>query len=97
MKWLVTRHPGAREWAQAHGTCWDRCVPHLKAEDVAPGDAVFGTLPAHQAARIIARGACYHHLQLDVPAGWRGRELSAAELERLGARFVRLHVEVQDE
>lgn len=82
---FVTRHPGAIEWAQGRGLQIDRWVPHLNLADVAAGDTVAGTLPIHLAAAVCARGARYLHLRLHVPPGWRGRELSAADLDAAGA------------
>jgi CRISPR-associated protein Csx16 len=85
--WFVSRHPGAVEWARRLGLEVDRWVAHLQAADVAPGDVVAGTLPVQIAAEVCARGARYLHLSLDLPAAARGRELSANELERYGARL----------
>jgi len=41
----------------------------------------------HLAAEICDRGARYLHLTLDLPAAARGRDLSADEMERYGARL----------
>ena len=62
-------------------------VPHLDPSTVAPGDVVMGTLPVHLAAEICDRGARYLHLTLDLPPQARGRDLSADEMERFGARL----------
>lgn len=48
-----------------------------------------GTLPVHMVARLVRAGAIYYHLVIDIPPGLRGRELSASELDRLGARLER--------
>lgn len=85
--WFVSRHPGAIEWARRQNLTVDRWVAHLDLAAVQPGDIVAGTLPVHLAAAVCARGARYLHLSLALPAEWRGRELSAAELERAGARL----------
>ncbi len=85
--WFVSRHPGAYEWLETQGYRVDRRVEHLDPEQVAPGDLVCGSLPVHLAAQLCARGAHYLHLSLDLPAEVRGRELSATELERYGARL----------
>ncbi len=85
--WFVSRHPGAVEWAQRHGLRIDRFVPHLDPDAVASGDTVIGTLPVHLAARLCERGANYLHLSLDLPPAWRGRELTADELDAAGARL----------
>jgi len=85
--WFVTRHPGAVEWAARQGLHIDRHVAHLAPASIAPGDTVIGVLPVNLAARICERGAHYLNLSLDLPAEARGRELSADELERFGARL----------
>lgn len=91
---LVTRHPGAREWVARHGLVADRQVAHLAMADIAPGDVVVGNLPMHLAAEVCARGGRYYSLVLDLPADARGRELTADELERHGARLEAFHVQV---
>lgn len=85
--WFVTRHPGAVEWAARQGLHIDRHVAHLDPASIALGDTVIGVLPVNLAARICERGAHYLNLSLDLPAEARGRELSADELERFGARL----------
>jgi CRISPR-associated protein Csx16 len=84
---LVTRHPGAIAWAARRGIAVDRQVAHLDPADIQPGDTVIGTLPVNLAAQVCARGARFFNLSLDVPAEARGRELSADDLERFGARL----------
>jgi len=39
-----------------------------------------------------APAARYLHLTLELPAGWRGRELTAGELAHCGARLVEFSV-----
>jgi CRISPR-associated protein Csx16 len=84
---FITRHPGAREWAARQRLAIDRWVTHLDPADVNVGDTVIGTLPVNLAAEICERGARYLHISLRLPAQARGRELSADELERLGAHL----------
>ena len=84
---LVTRHPGALDWARARGIAFDEHVPHLDPEKVGAGDTVVGSLPVHLAAAVCERGARYLNISLDLPASLRGRELDAATLERLNARL----------
>lgn len=87
LTWFVSRHPGALAWARARRLSVDRWVAHLDADAVASGDTVIGTLPVGLAAQVCARGARYLHLVLEVPAAWRGRELSAGELSSAAARL----------
>lgn len=93
--WFVSRHPGAQAWARRHGLHWDRLCHHLDASEVQAGDRVYGTLPYHLAAGVCAAGAEYWHLQLHLRELQRGVELSAAELDAAGARFVRYTVGVE--
>ncbi len=85
--WFVSRHPGAVAWARQQGFGVDRFVAHLDPALVAPGDLVMGSLPVHHAAAVCRRAARYLHLSLDIPAEWRGRELSVADLAAFGARL----------
>ncbi|MGP9822606.1 CRISPR-associated protein Csx16 [Salinarimonas sp. NSM] len=83
---FVGRHPGALAWAARRGIVAEP-VAHLDPAEVGPGDRVVGTLPVHVAAAIVARGARYTHLVLDLPADARGRDLDPDEMERFGARL----------
>ena len=84
---FVTRHPGAREWAESRALRVDLHVDHLEVSAIEPGDVVMGTLPVNPAADVQARGARYLHLSLDLPPELRGHELSAEQMERAGARL----------
>lgn len=79
-RWLVTRHPGAYEWARAEGLAFDRCVGHISVDVLQTGDVVLGILPVHLAAQICERGIRYLHLAMETPEHWRGRELSYEEM-----------------
>ncbi|UZR29632.1 CRISPR-associated protein Csx16 [Methylococcus mesophilus] len=89
---LVTRHLGARVWAEQEGIRVDRLADHLDPAEVEPGDTVLGTLPVNLAAEVCARGGRYLHLSLALPGEWRGRELSADDLRRFGARLEQFEV-----
>jgi len=84
--YLVTRHAGARQWAEEEGIGVDELVSHLDVTCIRPGDTVIGSLPVNLAAQVCARGGRYLHLTLEVPPGLRGRELSAETMRDLGAR-----------
>ncbi len=84
--YFVTRHQGALDWARAQGVEADP-LDHLDPATIAPGDMVIGTLPVHIIAEICTRGGRYLHLVLDLPPEARGKELSAADMTRFGARL----------
>lgn len=90
--WFVSRHPGAIAWATAQGLSVDYLVPHLEVAHVQSGDTVIGTLPVHLAAQVCARGAQFFNLSMDIPAQWRGLELSADQLLECNARLERFNV-----
>lgn len=90
---FVSRHPGATAWAAEQGLAVDRAVAHLDPAEVQAGDTVIGTLPVNLAAAVCARGGRYLHLSLDLPADWRGRELSAADMAACGARIEEYRVQ----
>jgi len=90
--WFVSRHEGALHWMRQSGVAFDRHVPHLDPAEVLTGDTVVGSLPVNLAAQVCQRGAAYWHLALEVSAAARGRELSADELQALGATLQRFHI-----
>jgi len=91
--WLVSRHPGAHEFAQRIGQAFDRCVEHLDTSLVCAGDTVIGNLPVNLAAEVCRSGARYLHLSAPMDVAQRGRELSADELQRLQAQIEEFRIE----
>lgn len=91
--YFITRHPGARAWAEARRVRIDLCRAHLEIDTVHPGDTVIGTLPVHLAAAVCERGARYLHLSLEIPSERRGSELNAEDMARFGARLEEYRVE----
>lgn len=89
---FVTRHLGAVDWAAQRGIT-AQTVSHLDPGSVVAGDTVLGTLPIHLAAAVCAKGARYLHLEIDLPEEARGRDLSADDMERFGARLTEFRVE----
>lgn len=83
--YFISRHPGAREWANRQGLVVDSWVAHLDPSLIKVGDIVIGTLPVNLAAEVCACGAIYLHLSLRLPAEARGRELTADELQNMDA------------
>jgi CRISPR-associated protein Csx16 len=85
--WFISRHPGAKDWAAEQGLHIDQHLSHLDTARIQRGDTVIGTLPVHLAAAVCSQGARFFNLSLDLPAHWRGRELSADELRQCQARL----------
>ena len=95
--YFISRHPGAIEWAAGQASmAIDPFLPHLDLPQVQPGDTVIGSLPVNLAAQVCTAGATYRHLSLDLPAELRGRELSAGDLQRMGARLTPFVVRPQN-
>jgi CRISPR-associated protein Csx16 len=89
---FVTRHAGAVEWARRQQFGVAQVVPHLALAQVQAGDTVIGTLPVNLAAQVCAKGAAYWHLSLELTAEQRGLELSADDMDRLGAQVQRFDI-----
>lgn len=85
--WFVSRHTGAIEWAARQALAVDQFVRHLDPTVVRAGDTVMGSLPVNLAAAVCERGARYLHLSVELPEQLRGKELSADQLEQLGANM----------
>ena len=83
--YFVSRHSGAKMWAESEGFVIDQVVSHFDTKYVQAGDKVLGTLPVHLAAEVCARGGSYYHLSLTVPQELRGVELSAEQMRDCGA------------
>jgi CRISPR-associated protein Csx16 len=94
MNYLVSRHPGAVAWMRPRVPDQPvQVLSHLAADfRPAAGDRVYGVLPLAWVERIHRDGAQAWLLEIDLPAQWRGRELSAAQLDALQARLVRYAV-----
>lgn len=90
--YFVTRHPGAVEWAKRKNLFVDHQVEHLDLDVIAPGDTVIGVLPVNLVAEVCQRGARFISLSLELPLDARGKELSADDLERLGAKLEEFYV-----
>lgn len=90
--WIISRHAGAIEWLERQGVEGQQCQ-HLNIEQVSPGDNVIGTLPINLAEKVCAKQAIYWHLSLEVPFVWRGRELTAEQMDEYGAILTAYHVQ----
>lgn len=94
--YFISRHPGAIEWSRRQGLRVDSFVTHLAPIIVAPGDIVIGSLPVNLAAEVCLRKAKYLHLSLALPPALRGKELTADEMDDLGAHVEAFEVSLID-
>ena len=95
---LATRHPGAIEWATRQGFSDVHQVTHITdlEEMVEPGDMVIGTLPISLVAEVNRLGGTYQQLSMNLPAEARGKELTADDMDRYGARLKTYYAGSQD-
>lgn len=84
---FVSRHEGAVELIRRHDVPVTHFVPHLSADEVEQGDVVIGNLPIHLVMAVMAKGARYLHLTIEIPNERRGCELSAEEMQGYALRF----------
>lgn len=97
--YVITRHVGAVEWMRRHHPDLMRgateIMPHADKsffEKLEPGDVVVGVLPLPLIAEVCRRGAAFYALNISLPQGMRGMELSADDMERLDASIRRYEV-----
>lgn len=86
---FVSRHSGARAWAQEQGLAVDSLhfVENFTPDMVSEGDMVIGTLPVHLIAQICRKGARYQHLSMEIPPEMRGKELDFTQMAACNARL----------
>jgi len=91
MNHLVSRHLGALDWMKRRlGDRSFQVHEHLDSSfRPEPGDRVFGVLTVAWVERICHSGAEAWVLDVEVTADLRGKELSAEQLDELGAVLVR--------
>jgi CRISPR-associated protein Csx16 len=85
--YFVTRHAGAKQWANDQGINVDFLVDHLNIEAIQTGDTVLGSLPVNLVAELNEKGAQYFHLTLPLSEELRGKEISAELMRELGAKL----------
>jgi CRISPR-associated protein Csx16 len=91
--YLVTRHKGAIDWARRQQLAFQHLTHLDDAAVIEAGDRVIGPMPLGKIADVIVRGARYFAIDMNMPEGARGPELSAEDMERFGARLVEYRVE----
>ena len=88
---IITRHAGAVEWLRRHHPALvegAEVVSHFGPEEIArlgAGDAVIGVLPLGLVAELNKRGIRTFLIDVRVPRELRGKELTAEDMEALGA------------
>lgn len=87
--YFISRHQGAKDWAQLQNITVDFLQTHLDIADIKSGDVVIGTLPINLVAQLVERGASYYHLTLNLTENLRGKELSASDMQKAGASLER--------
>lgn len=95
MNYLISRHAGAVEWLEARGFDDPVLVNHATQnfiDSLTESDFVFGTLPIHLAEAVCHQGARFFNLTLDVPAEYRGKELTPDLMEEFGARLTEYRI-----
>ena len=93
MRYFVSRHEGAIQWAKKQQLAIDAWQDHFDVDQAQAGDVVYGTLPIPMVAQLMARGARYFHLSFEMPKELRGRELTAEEMDQLQVSLVEYRVE----
>jgi len=85
--YLISRHPGAIQWIKQQQIHYDSHLSHLDLSIIEEGDTIIGSLPVNIAEQICRKKAHYQHLSLELPENQRGQELTAAEMQQLGAKI----------
>jgi CRISPR-associated protein Csx16 len=85
--YFVTRHAGAKQWAQQQGITVDVQVDHLNIDELQSGDKVLGSLPVNLVAELNTKGVRYFHLSLMLTEQLRGKEISVELMHELGAKM----------
>lgn len=91
---VITRHPGAAEWVGQQLGRAVHAVPHLELDEIESGGSYYGVFPLHLAAAICAKGSACWAIAVNMPPALRGQELSAEQLDELGAELVHYDVRV---
>ncbi|MBC7109077.1 MAG: CRISPR-associated protein Csx16 [Methanomassiliicoccales archaeon] len=94
---IVTRHPGAIRWLRAKGIEGE-VIQHLTPEEIEEGDRIYGILPVSLILEALQRGAQVYLLVLPgIAFSQRGQELAPDEMEKAGAKIIRIREIVAEE
>lgn len=72
-------------------------APHLEPDEIEPGVHYYGVFPLHLAAAICEQGSACWAISVNMPPALRGQELSAQQLDELGAVLVRYEVQASEQ
>lgn len=88
--YFVSRHKDAILWAAEMQVKAEKIIrtENLDPAILCEGDEVIGTLPVQMIAEVCARGARYFHLTMEIPAEYRGEELTAQQMKAFNARLL---------
>lgn len=89
---VITRHPGAADWVSQQLGRSVHVASHLELDEIESGTNYYGVFPLHLAAAICAKGSACWAISVNMPPALRGQELSAKQLDELGAELVRYDV-----
>jgi len=90
---IISRHSGAVEWLRRNGIEGE-VVTHVDGPEIIRGKIVVGNLPMHLAAAASRVGIIE---MPNLPAEARGRDLTADEMDKYGARLAWYKVEALEE
>lgn len=99
---IVSRHAGAIRWLKEKKSLENsEIAEHFSAEDIqilAKGDKVYGTLPMPMVAEVLEQEAEFFLIVLPgVAFSQRGNELTPDEMEKAGAKLLRVNaIELED-
>lgn len=94
--YFVSRHAGAKQWAQNQALTVDEWLDHLDTRLIQPGDVVMGVLPVQMAADICQRGGRYLQLVIYTPSEKRGHEFNSEDLLEMDAKLIEFNVNELD-
>ncbi len=88
-KIIITRHKGAVDWIKKHYPKFSvfKHLTHASEEDI-EGNIIVGTLPVNLA--VLSKE--YWHLSMDIPAEFRGKELTIEDMESFNCLLQRYEI-----
>ena len=88
---IVSRHQGLVDWLAQRGIV-GKVIAHATPDDVR-GKDVIGNLPLHLAS--VAKSVTVVDMP-DLPADWRGKDLTPDQMDQAGAKLTRYVVQKVD-